>query len=106
MTSLTLAGNSRTNNICEGWIIAFVKLVYHVHSTIWKVTDSLRNCLAQQTTHTHPAGGIAPNEVITRSEFEVHLKLLRSECNEGCDWCIYVTVVTCAVTLTSTLGIQ
>ena len=31
---------------------------------------------------------------------------LRSECNEGCDWCIYVTVVTCADTLTSTLCIQ
>ena len=34
------------------------------------------------------------------------VKLLRSECNEGCDWCIYVTVVTCADTLTSTLCIQ
>ena len=31
------------------------------------------------------------------------MKCLRSECNEGCDWCIYVTVVTCADTLTSTL---
>ena len=30
------------------------------------------------------------------------VKCLRSECNEGCDWCIYVTVVTCADTLTST----
>ena len=30
------------------------------------------------------------------------MKCLRSECNEGCDWCIYVTVVTCADTLTST----
>ena len=34
------------------------------------------------------------------------MKCLRSECNEGCDWCIYVTVVTCADTLTSTLCIQ
>ena len=51
-------------------------------------------------------GGIALNQVIVRSEFEVHLKLLRSECNEGCDWCIYVTAVTCADTLTSTLCIQ
>ena len=31
------------------------------------------------------------------------VKFIRSECNEGCDWCIYVTVVTCAYTLTSTL---
>ena len=49
----------------------------------------------------YPRGGIAPNQVIVRSEFEVHC-----ECNEGCDWCIYVTVVTCADTLTSTLCIQ
>ena len=48
-----------------------------------------------------PQGGIAPNQVIARSEFEVH-----RECNEGRDWCIYVTVVTCADTLTSTLCIQ
>ena len=34
------------------------------------------------------------------------VKFLRSECDEGCDWCIYVTVVTCADTLTSTLCIQ
>ena len=34
------------------------------------------------------------------------VKCLRSECDEGCDWCIYVTVVTCADTLTSTLCIQ
>ena len=53
-----------------------------------------------------PIGGIAPNQVIARSEFEVHRKILRSECNEGCDWCIYVRVVTCADTLTSTLCIQ
>ena len=32
-----------------------------------------------------PSGGIAPNQVIARSEFEVHLKCLWSECNEGCD---------------------
>ena len=51
-------------------------------------------------------GDIASNQVIARSEFEVTVKLLRSECDEGCDWCIYVTVVTCADTLTSTLCIQ
>ena len=34
------------------------------------------------------------------------VKFIRSERNEGCDWCIYVTVVTCADTLTSTLCIQ
>ena len=31
---------------------------------------------------------------------------LWSKCNEGFDWCIYVTVVTCADTLTCTLCIQ
>ena len=49
-------------------------------------------------------GGIAPNQVIARSEFEV--KFIRSESDEGCDWYLYVTVVTCADTLTSTLCIQ
>ena len=34
------------------------------------------------------------------------MKCIRSKCDEGCDWCIYVTVVTCADTLTSTLCIQ
>ena len=34
------------------------------------------------------------------------MKRIRSECDEGCDWCIYVTVVTCDYTLTSTLCIQ
>ena len=33
------------------------------------------------------------------------MKCIRSKCNEACDWCIYVTVVTCADTLTSTLCI-
>ena len=28
------------------------------------------------------------------------------KCNEGCDWCLYVTVVTFADTLTSTICIQ
>ena len=40
-------------------------------------------------------GGIAPGH-----SSRCTVKLLRSECNEGCDWCIYVTVVTCADTLT------
>ena len=34
------------------------------------------------------------------------MKCIRSKCDEGWDWCIYVTVVTCADTLTSTLCIQ
>ena len=34
------------------------------------------------------------------------VKFIRSKCDEGCDWCIHVTVVTCADTLTSTLCIQ
>ena len=42
-----------------------------------------------------------PNHVITRSEFDV--KFIRNKCNEGCDWCIHVTVVTCADTMTYTL---
>ena len=44
--------------------------------------------------------------MIARSEFEVTVKFIRSKCNEGCDWCIYVTVVTWADTLTSNLCIQ
>ena len=39
---ITLAGGSRTNNICEGWNNAFVKLVGHAHPTIWRAIDSLR----------------------------------------------------------------
>ena len=36
-------------------------------------------------------------------EREIAQWVHRSESDEGCDWCIYVTVVTCAGTLTSTL---
>jgi len=39
---ITLAGGSRTNNICEGWNNAFMKLVGHAHPTIWRAIDSLR----------------------------------------------------------------
>ena len=35
-------------------------------------------------------GGIAPNQLIARSEFE--FKFIRSECNEGCDWCRYFDI--------------
>ena len=34
------------------------------------------------------------------------MNYLRSKCNEGCDWCIYLTVVTCTDTMTYTLCIQ
>ena len=34
------------------------------------------------------------------------VKFRRSKCNEGCDWCIYVTVVSCADTMIYTLYIQ
>ena len=44
--------------------------------------------------------------MIARSEFELTVKCIRSKCNGGCIWCIYVTVVTCADTLTSNLCIQ
>ena len=27
------------------------------------------------------------------------MTFIRSKCNEACDWCIYVTVVTCADTM-------
>ena len=37
--SITLAGGSRTNNICEGWNNAFMKLVGHTHPTIWRTID-------------------------------------------------------------------
>ena len=36
----------------------------------------------------------------------INIISITSKCNEGCDWCIYVTVVTCADTLTSTVCIQ
>ena len=38
VNDITLVGDSRTNNICE----AFMKLVGHVHPTIWRAIDSLR----------------------------------------------------------------
>ena len=45
-------------------------------------------------------GGNAPNQVITRFKF------IRIKCDEGCDWCIYVTMVTCVDALSFTLCIQ
>ena len=37
----------------------------------------------------YPIGGIAGQSS------RCTVKFIQSECNEGCDWCIYVTVVTC-----------
>ena len=34
------------------------------------------------------------------------VKFIRSKCNEGYDWCICVTIITCADTMTYTLCIQ
>ena len=34
------------------------------------------------------------------------MKFIRSKCNEGCNWCIYLTEVTCADTMTHILCIQ
>ena len=36
---ITLAGGSRTNNICEGWNNAFMNLVGHAHPTIWRAIE-------------------------------------------------------------------
>ena len=41
VNSITLEGRSRTNNICEGWINTFAKLVGHAQPTIWRATDSI-----------------------------------------------------------------
>ena len=49
---------------------------------------------------------IAENQCLYKSSWRCSVIFIRSKCNEGCDWCIYVTVVTCADTLTSTLCIQ
>ena len=34
------------------------------------------------------------------------MKCLRSKCNEGCDWCLYVILVTFADTMTYAIFIQ
>ena len=49
-------------------------------------------------------GGGGVKVALHQSEFwRCTVKFIRSECDKGCDWCIYVTVVTCADSLTSTL---
>ena len=53
-----------------------------------------------------PIIGTTPNHIITRSEMEVHHQIIRNRCNEGCDWYIYVTMVTCADSMIYTLCIQ
>ena len=69
------------------------------------VHDKLVLCLLRMYTLSC-LGGIAPNKAIPGQSTRCTVKCLRSKSNEGCDWCIYVTVVTCADTMTYTLCIQ
>ena len=50
VNSITLEGGSRTDNMCEGWINTFAKLVGHAHPTIWRAIDSIRKEQAQIAT--------------------------------------------------------
>ena len=43
---------------------------------------------------------------VTLMQITCTVNFIRSKCNKGCDWCIYVTVVTCANTTTYILSIQ
>ena len=47
---LLMKGESRTNNICEGWTNAFEKLVGHAHPTIWRAIHSIQKDQAQVAT--------------------------------------------------------
>ena len=42
----TMAGGSRTNNMCEAWNRGFSTLVGHSHPTIWTLIDALRKDFA------------------------------------------------------------
>ena len=67
------------------WVRVITRLIQRYRVT-GKTADRPRSGIPRIT------GGIAPNQAIAGSEFEVHRKIIRSECNEDCDWCIYVTV--------------
>lgn len=49
MYQVTLAGEARTNNICEGWNNKFSSLVGHQHPSIWKLIECLRAECARVT---------------------------------------------------------
>ena len=87
-----------------------------VHQITWLPGQSWR-CTKSHDCQVRVGG--APNHMVARSELEVHqitwlpgqswrcsVKLIWSKCNEACDWCIYVTVINCADTITYTLFIQ
>ena len=70
-----------------------------------KITSLCSNYIFQSYNRLYfTKGGTTSNHVTARSEFEC--TVMRSKCNEGCDWFIYVTAVTCADTTTFTLCIQ
>ena len=75
------------------------------HLNEWSDHASITSCMNCATSAerridniqagTRAIGGIAPNQVIARSEFEVHLKCIWSKCDEGCDsgdWCRYFDI--------------
>ena len=82
----TLAGDDRTNNLCESWNNAFKHLVGHSHPSIWVVIQALQQGQSVMAlTLLQIARGNTPVKRIKRSTVELQQRLctLRSEWRDG-----------------------
>ena len=82
---ITLAGESRTNNLCESWNLAFSQLVGHAHPSIWTLIACLRKDLALVLTAImQHAIGQLPRKRVKRSTRNLQ-DILQRICSEHRD---------------------
>lgn len=79
----TIAGEDRTNNLCEGWNRAFKEMVGEVHPgtftalTALRKDNALSSTLIQQHTQGHPITGRATSRVYKNHQRRLQLLCVR-----------------------------
>ena len=77
----TLAGDARTNNICESWNNAFSHLVGHAHPSVWRVIEAFQSDQALVSTAIIQNGrGQPPVKRIRRDTAQLQQRLHRLCC--------------------------
>ena len=72
----TLAGNQRTNNICESWNSGFQQLVGHHHPSIWTAIEAIQQDQAfVSTTLIQSARGQPPKKRVRRATQQMQDRL-------------------------------
>ena len=76
MYDATLAGDDRTNNICESWNHGFNSAVGHRHPSLWRLITHLKEDEAQVHLEIlQAARGLPPSKRVRKSTKNLHEKL-------------------------------